>query len=208
MPNIKLSYFDFDGGRGEDARLALFIAGVNFDDDRIKPPNWPVQKSSTPFGGLPVLTMEGKPGQLAQSNAVLTFLGRSYNLHPADLWEAARHEMVMAAVEDLRAATGATIGIKDPDEKKRAREELANGLMQTWGANLEAQIGEGPFFGGAKLQVVDLKVFVMVHFFARGGADHIPGDVFKAFPKLVSLYEAVKAHPKVAAYYQARQAAN
>ncbi|MGB1015258.1 MAG: glutathione S-transferase N-terminal domain-containing protein [Nannocystaceae bacterium] len=91
MPNIKLSYFDFDGGRGEDARLALFIAGVNFDDDRIKPPNWPAHKASTPFGELPVLTVEGKTGQLAQSTALLTYLGRSYNLHPTDLWEAAPH---------------------------------------------------------------------------------------------------------------------
>ncbi|MGB1015257.1 MAG: glutathione S-transferase family protein [Nannocystaceae bacterium] len=103
---------------------------------------------------------------------------------------------------------GATIDIKDPDEKKRVREELANGLMQTWGANLEAQIGDGPFFGGAELQVVDLKLFVMTHFFVRAGADHIPGDVFKAFPKLTALYNAVKAHPKIIAYYEARKAAS
>ncbi len=207
MPTITLSYFDFDGGRGEDSRLALYIAGVDFVDDRVKPPTWPARKGSTPFGGLPVLEIEGK-GKLGQSNAVLTYIGRAYDLHPKDLWEAARHEAIMAAVEELRIATGATTSIKDEDAKKRAREELASGLMQAWGASVEAQLGDGPFVGGAELNVVDLKLFVSVRFFLRGGADYIGGDVFAAFPKLTGLVDAVAKHPKVVAYYAARRAAS
>ncbi len=207
MPTITLTYFDFDGGRGEDSRLALSIAGVDFVDDRVKPANWPELKADTPFGGLPVLAIEGK-GELGQSNAVLTYIGRTYDLHPKDLWEAARHEAIMAAVEELRDAMGATISIKDEAEKKRAREELASGLMQRWGASVEAQLGEGPFLAGAELSVADLKLFVSVSFFIGGGADHIKSDVFAAFPKLMGLVEAVKAHPKVVAYYAARKAAS
>src|SRR2546429_4863078 len=30
MPKLKLTYFDFDGGRGEPARLALHIGGIAF----------------------------------------------------------------------------------------------------------------------------------------------------------------------------------
>lgn len=207
MSTITLSYFDFDGGRGEDSRLALYIAGVDFVDDRVKPSTWPARKASTPFGGLPVLEIEGK-GMLGQSNAVLTYIGRAYDLHPKDLWEAARHEALMEAVEELRIATGATTDIKDEDAKKRAREELASGLMQAWGASVEAQIGGGLFVGGAELSVVDLKLFVSARFFIGGGADYIGGDVFAAFPKLTGLVEAVAKHPKVVAYYAARQAAS
>jgi len=207
MPKITLSYFDFDGGRGEDSRLALYIAGVDFIDDRIKPGNWPTLKAATPFGCLPVLEIEGK-GTISQSNAVLTYIGRAYDLHPKDLWEAARHEAIMAAVEELRDATAATIRIKDEDAKKRAREQLASGLMQQWGANIEAQLGDGPFVGGAELSVVDLKLSVSVRFFIGGGADYISGDVFAAFPKLLGLVDAVKEHPKVVAYYAARRAAS
>ena len=32
MAKLKLTYFDFDGGRGEPARLALHIGGVTFED--------------------------------------------------------------------------------------------------------------------------------------------------------------------------------
>ena len=34
MAKLKLTYFDFDGGRGEPARLALHIAGVIFSSRR------------------------------------------------------------------------------------------------------------------------------------------------------------------------------
>ena len=34
MANMKLTYFDFHGGRGEPVRLALTMGGVPFEDDR------------------------------------------------------------------------------------------------------------------------------------------------------------------------------
>ena len=33
---LKLTYFDFHGGRGEPARIALSIGGIPFEDDRVK----------------------------------------------------------------------------------------------------------------------------------------------------------------------------
>ena len=37
MAKLKLTYFDFHGGRGEPARLALSISGIPFEDDRVPP---------------------------------------------------------------------------------------------------------------------------------------------------------------------------
>src|SRR6266850_401060 len=53
MPKLKLTYFDFHGGRGEPARLALSIAGIPFEDDRVLGADWARRKPSTPFGSLP-----------------------------------------------------------------------------------------------------------------------------------------------------------
>jgi glutathione S-transferase len=199
MAKPKLTYFDFSGGRGEDCRIALFMAGVDFEDDRVPFPQWKDRKPDTPFGSMPVLEVEGK-GKLAQSNAILSYLGRTYGLHPSDPWEAARHEALMAVVEDLRGEMVPTLSIADEDEKKRVREQLAQTTLQTWGANVEAQI-EGPFVSGDTLQVVDLKLFVLVKWFATGTVDHVPTDVFSAFPKLMGLYEAVGSHEQVKAWY-------
>jgi glutathione S-transferase len=40
VPKLKLTYFDFHGGRGEPARLALSMAGIPFKDDRVSPSDW------------------------------------------------------------------------------------------------------------------------------------------------------------------------
>ena len=68
MPKITLTYFDFAGSRGEECRLALHLAGVPFEDERLKGSAWQSRKASAPFGALPVLTVEGH-SPIAQSNA-------------------------------------------------------------------------------------------------------------------------------------------
>jgi glutathione S-transferase len=122
-------------------------------------------------------------------------------LHPKDDFEAARHEAMMHYVEDLRAAISPTLRISDVAEKKRAREELAASFLPTWGANAEKQIGEGPFFAGATLHVVDLKLHMAVRWFAGGNVDHIPVDALSRFSKLARVHDAVRDDARVKAWY-------
>jgi glutathione S-transferase len=200
MTKPKLTYFDTAGSRGEEVRLALWLAGIEFDDNRIKPSDWPALKPSTPFGSLPVLELPGKP-PLAQCNAILTLIGRRHGLHPADDFEAARHEAVMGHVEDLRHKVGPTLRISDPEQKKAAREDLAANYLPDWGRRAEAQITEAPYFAGSKLHVVDLKLFIAVRWFASGVVDHIPKTIFDAYPKLTALAKAVGEHERIKAWY-------
>src|SRR5260221_9813657 len=125
MALYKLTYFDAAASRGEECRLALHLAGLAFEDERLSRDQWAARKASTPFGALPVLTVDGR--QLAQSNAILRFIGSQHRPHPAEPFEAALHEAVMCAVEDLRMRMGPIIRIKDEAEKKRARQEAAAG---------------------------------------------------------------------------------
>lgn len=192
----KLSYFDFPGSRGEECRLALHAAGVAFEDCRLTREQWERLKPTTPYGAIPVLEAPGKP-PLAQSNAILTYVGRRYGLHPEDAWQAALHEAILVSAEDVRAALSPSGKLSDPEQKKRAREELASGYLQSWGASIERQI-KGPFIGGDRLMVADIKVFQIVASLTSGVIDHIPTTVFSAFPKLEALYTAVTQHPKIA----------
>lgn len=199
MTNYKLTYFDFPRSRGEECRLALFAAGVPFEDERLQMPAWQARKASTPFGALPVLTVDGR--QLAQSNAILRFVGSQHGLHPSEPFEAARHEALMGAIEDMRVRMGPIMRIKDEAEKKKAREEVAAGYLQEWGAGIEHEIGNGPFLAGRNLSVADIKLFVAATAYMQGTIDYIPATVFSAFPKLTRLVEAVKNHPKVVEWY-------
>lgn len=199
MPDIKLTYFDFAASRGEECRLALHVAGVPFEDDRLPRGAWPDLKPNTPYGSLPVLTVAGK-GELAQSNAILGWIGRGHGLHPSDAWEAARHEAILAACEELRYRVNEVLAVKEEPARTQAREAMASGLLQTWGARLERQI-QGPFVAGERLHVADIKLFVVVGWFSKGVIDHVPPDVFAAFPKLTGLHDAVARHEKIASWY-------
>ena len=122
MSKPRLIYFDFAGSRGEECRIALHLAGIDFEDVRVKRGDWPAMKADMPFGRLPVLEIPGEV-PLAHSNAILVFVGRQHRLHPADAFEAARHEALMCAVEELRDTMTPALRITDPEQKRQAREE-------------------------------------------------------------------------------------
>ena len=199
MTRPKLIYFDAPVSRGEECRLALHLAGIDFEDVRIKPAAWPAIKAQTPYGALPVLELPGRP-PLAHSNAILVMIGRLHGLHPTDDFEAARHEAMMQHVEDLRAVVGPTIRMSD-DEKKAAREAMVAGFLPAWARSAEKNIVGEPFFGGAKLNVVDLKVHMAVRWFIGGKVDHIPATIFAGYPKLVRVHDAVRDHAAVKSWY-------
>ena len=61
-------------------------------------------------------------------------------------------------------------------------------------------LGE-PFFGGAMLHVVDLKLHMAVRWFIGGKVDHVPATIFAGYPKLMAVYDAVRDHPGVKSRY-------
>lgn len=199
MGKPRLTYFDFAGSRGEECRIALHLAGIDFDDVRVKSADWAALKESMPFGAMPVLQMPGK-APLAHSNAILVFIGRQHGLHPVDAFEAARHEAVMCAVEELRHTITPTLRISDPEQKRTAREALAANELATWGSQVERQLDDGPFVGGQSLQVSDIKLYMVVRWLTSGTLDHVPVTVLDHCPKLLRLYRAVGEHRGVKAW--------
>jgi len=199
MNKPKLTYFDAPVSRGEECRLALHLAGIDFEDVRISAAAWADMKEQTPYGGLPVLELPGRPA-LAHSNAILVLIGRQHGLHPTDDFEAARHEGMMQHVEDLRAVVTPTIRMADA-EKRAAREALVAGFLPAWARSAEKNILRGPFFGGAKLHVVDLKLHMAVRWFIGGKVDHIPATIFTGYPRLTAVYEAVRDNSVVKSWY-------
>jgi prostaglandin-H2 D-isomerase / glutathione transferase len=200
MTKAKLTYFDAPVSRGEECRLALHCAGVDFEDVRVAFAAWPALKPTTPFGSMPFLELQGRPA-LAHSNAILVYVGRQYGLHPTDNFEAARHEAMMCHVEDLRANVWPVLRITGEPERKQAREALAATYLPAWAQCAEKQLGDGPFFAGAKLHVVDIKLHMAVRWFAGGNVDHVPSTIFAGYPKLVRVHDAVRDDARIKAWY-------
>src|SRR5690348_14572932 len=137
MATLKLTYFDFDGGRGEPARLALHIGGVAFEDHRIPGKDWPALRDQTPFLGLPTLEVDGQA--VSQSNSINRYVGKLAGLYPKDDWQALMCDEVMDAVEDIGTQIARTMELPE-DAKKKAREELAAGRITRYLEQLQAKL--------------------------------------------------------------------
>ena len=205
MPKLKLTYFDFHGGRGEVARIALEMANISFVDERIKFEEWRARKATTPYGALPLLEVDGH--QVAQSNAINRFVGKLTGLYPADALQAAYCDEVMDAIEDIATKLDETIGIADGEAKRLKRQELADGPISLYLRALAERLRQrgGTWFADQRLTVADLKVFLFVRWLKSGMLDHVPTDLpDRVAPALVQHWDRVKSDPKVHAYYTAR----
>jgi glutathione S-transferase len=202
---LKLTYFDFDGGRGEPARIALSIADIPFDDDRVPGEEWPQRKPETPFGALPVLEANGKV--LAQSNTINRFVGRLADLYPTDPWQAALCDEAMDAVEDIGTQIVATFNLPE-EEKKQRREALVAGPIPLYLSRLEERLlaNGGRYFADDRLTVADLKVFLWVRHLKSGVLDHVPADLpDRIAPELIAHFSRIAEDPGVKAYYARRR---
>ena len=200
--HIKLTYFDFHGGRGEPIRLALSIAGIPFEDYRLNFSNWAERKPRERFGGLPQIEVDGET--ISQSNAIGRYAGILAGLYPEDPWRAAQCDEICDAVEAASAQMTPSFQMTDPEERRRERERLAAGPIPAhlkWLAAILEERG-GQWFVENRLTMADLKVAEIVRFLGSGRLDHIPKDiVHAAAPSLVAHRSRVLEHPGVKAYY-------
>eukprot|EP01043_Picozoa_sp_COSAG02_P078257 COSAG02_NODE_17528_length_997_cov_2.965479_1_plen_131_part_10 len=73
IPTLKLTYFNIQGA-AEKVRLALTLARIPFEDYRVPFPEWAALKPETPYGQLPLLSIDGGE-PMAQSDAMLRYVG-------------------------------------------------------------------------------------------------------------------------------------
>ena len=204
MTNYKLTYFDFDGGRGEPVRIAFHHGGIEFEDERISFEEFLKTRESTRFNSVPTMEIDGKI--VTQTNAMLRYVGKKVGLYPEDEMQAFYCDEPMEAVEDMLHRIVGTFGLEG-DELKTAREELAAGWLTTFIKGLDELLarGGGEYFAANRLTVADLKVFVQMRSLQSGTLDHVPTDIVEQLaPALAAHRDRVAGHPIVTAYYAAR----
>jgi glutathione S-transferase len=201
MPQLKLTYFDFHGGRAEPARLALHIGGIAFEDSRFAFPEFAEVRKTTPLGQVPTLHVDGV--QITQSDAITRYAGKLTGLYPEDAFQALLCDEVLDAVEDANVKLGTTFGLTG-DALKEARTGLVNGALTQYLGWLQDQLlaHGGVFFADNRLTIADLKVFVFVQGLNSGRLDHVPTDlVDKVAPQLSAHLQRMLQTPAIAQYY-------
>ena len=137
MPQLKLTYFDFHGGRAEPTRLALHIGSIPFEDHRFTYAEFAEVRKSTPFGQVPVLHVDGV--QVTQCDAINRYAGKLAGLYPTDPFQALLCDEVMYVVEEASVKMGPTFRMTG-EEQKAARLALVNGPMPVYLRWLQSQL--------------------------------------------------------------------
>ncbi len=205
MTTYKLTYFDFDGGRGEPIRIALHAAGIEFEDERISFDQFQKSRQDFRFTCLPVLEVDG--AVITQSNAINRYVGKMAGLYPSDDLQALYCDEVMDALEDLLHQIVGTFGLEG-EELKQARKKLVDGWMTVFIKGLDELLarGGGKYFADDRLTMADLKVLVQIRSLRKGTLDHVPTDlVDRLAPALAEHQRRIEAEPVVKAYYASRK---
>ena len=201
MTKYKLTYFDFDGGRGEPIRIAFHAAGIEFEDDRISFEKFVETRDTARFRCVPVLAIDGV--EVTQSNAMNRYIGRMAGLYPENDLQALYCDEALEAVQDLLHHVVHTFGLEG-DELKSAREQLVDGWITTYikgFADLLAR-GGGEYVADNRFTMGDLKIALQVRSLRSGTLDHVPADlVDRLAPALAEHQARIEAEPQVVAYY-------
>jgi glutathione S-transferase len=199
FPKLKLTYFPFPG-RAEPIRLALFIAGISFEDERIGADELEQRRSSLPFNQLPVLEVDGDV--MSQALAILRYVGTLGGLYSSSDTKAAfRIDEVFSLVDEFYSsyAWNASYSEKDPRKQKKLRCVLANETLPKTLSFIEKRVAEwkGCWSVGGRITVADLAIYSLVWTFQSGRISDVPVSVVAPYTRLLRIYHAVRSHPKV-----------
>ncbi|KDO29162.1 hypothetical protein SPRG_05406 [Saprolegnia parasitica CBS 223.65] len=204
-PTLKLSYFDM-AGRAELTRLALYVADIPFEDERLTGEQFAARKQSLPFKQLPTLTVNGNV--LAQSHAMARYAASLGGLYPAaDPLAAYRVDEILAASQDVLDALIVAAFSRDAAAKPALIKDLVETKLPTMLPCIEARLtSSGKYFLGDTLTLADLELYLMWGNLTSGKWEGVPTTIADGYTRWKALAAAVSAHPRVQAWNAAHPA--
>ncbi|XP_055345884.1 glutathione S-transferase 1-like [Paramacrobiotus metropolitanus] len=204
MPqSFKLVYFD-GRGRAELLRLTFVAANRKFEDVRVDVMGWPSLRTTTPWGTLPLLEVDGRT--VAQSNAIARYLARSFLLAGQDKWQEVLVDSVIEAASDFLAKILHIGEFKGNDlEKADAVHKFKEVTVPSVLSNFDrfiSQHGNNGFTVGNHMTIADIAIFsVLDNLFHHGILD---SQSLEHYPGVKAAFKSVKTQPRIAAYLNER----
>ncbi|KAG8223843.1 hypothetical protein J437_LFUL007864 [Ladona fulva] len=158
----KLTYFPIMG-LAEPIRFLFAYGGVEYEDHRFNPDDWPRLKPTTPFGKVPILEVDGKV--VHQSIAIQRYLAKEFQLTGKDDWEDLHCDMIVDTMTDFRMQVVGFFHEKDERKKEEMRKILINDTMPFYLKRFDEIVGKNSgYFVGGKLTWADLHIISILDF--------------------------------------------
>jgi len=198
----RLTYFNCYG-RGEAARLLFALAGVEYEDCRVKwaSDEWTELKPKTPFGALPLLEIDGRV--FCQTIAVTRHLANKFGFAGKTELDKLQADMIVDCIADLTNPLEAVMEEQDEAKKKvlcQNSEPKLHVHFQNLQKLLEANNGGNGFFVGDSITWADLiwtGLLPGIRFMKFGPA-------VDKYPKLTAVNARVEAEPRIAEWIKKR----
>jgi len=202
---LRLVYFP-SPGRAEAIRVALSLSGIDWEDLSVDGAGFQAmkEKGDLPWGMVPVL--QTPDGTIAESSAILRYVGRMADLVPEDPYQCAKADEFIDGMEPLSKALDSTFGISDVDERIRLRQAVfgpdgkgTRNLLMLEGKIAESATGWAA--GTADMSIADLKLFTGLFGLFSGNYDGIDASVVSDYPGLIEYHGKVATEPRIQAHY-------
>ena len=202
---LRLVYFP-SPGRAEAIRVALSLSDAEWEDVSVDGTRFQAMKErgELPWGMVPIL--QTPDGTIAESTAILRYVGRMAGLIPDDPYQCAKADEFIDGMEPLSKALDSTFGIPDLEERIRLRKE-GFGPSGKGSRNLrllERKVSEsetGWAAGTDDLSIADLKIFTGLFGLFSGKYDGIDASVVSDYPGLIRYHGKVATEPRIQAHY-------
>ncbi|CAP23107.1 Protein CBR-GST-36 [Caenorhabditis briggsae] len=206
MPNYKLYYFDVRS-RGEVIRLLFHLADEKFEDQRIQMEEWGVLKAEMPLGQVPVLEVDGV--KIAQTTAILRYLGHQFHRAGTNAVDCARLDMMAEVIQEFMSAEGmgsysrVLFGLISANKEQFFKEKVLPDV-EKYAPLVEKFLLEN---GNNGLLLGDRETWVDV-FAAETFSkiiDYGSPDALDAYPHILALINRVFNHPNIKKYVAQRK---
>ncbi|XP_049803137.1 glutathione S-transferase-like [Schistocerca nitens] len=201
-PKCKLTYFALMG-LGEPIRFLLSYGKMDFEDIRYEFEQWPPVKTSTPYGKLPLLEIDGK--KMHQSTAICRYLGKKLGLAGENDWESAEIDMAVDTITDFRLKLSDYYWEPDEAIKQKKKETVFNETLPFYLERLNEQVKEnGGYLAAGKLTWGDI-FFAALCDYMNCVAQF---DITKDYPNLASLKKKISELPAIKEWISKRPVTN
>ena len=201
----QLYYFPIPG-RAEASRVVLSLAKLDWDDVEISGEEYGRMKRNgdLPWGMVPVLRTPD--GVLAESSAILRYVGHMAGLTPEDPFHAAKVDEFLDGIEPLTQVLNGTFSIEDVEERIQARQGLfiegGEGtknliLLQ----NKIAESSTGWVADTPEINIADIRVFTALFGLFSGNFDGVDKATLADYPLLLDYHDRVANEPRIKAHY-------
>jgi len=202
---FRLVYFAVPG-RGEACRVALALSEIEWEDVEVDGEQFRSMQENgeLPWNMLPVLQTE--KGTIAESSAILRYIGKFAGLIPVDPFEAAKVDEFIDGMGPLARGLDTTWGISDDEKRIQMRKELfePEGIcgksLKMYDDKLANSIS-GWAANTSHMSIADLKLFTEVFALFSGNYDGVEKSVIMRYDNLLKYHDRVANDVRIKNHY-------